>query len=81
VIDLAVEEDRLVLRVQDFGSVIESGRSSEPSGSIESVGVGIPGMRERLRQLGGRLDIVRDAAGTIVTASVPLPVACVEDES
>jgi PAS domain S-box-containing protein len=79
-IALAVEEDRLVLRVQDFGSVIDSGRSGESSGSIESVGVGIPGMRERLRQLGGRLDIVRDAAGTIVTATVPLPIACVEDE-
>jgi signal transduction histidine kinase len=35
------------------------------------VGVGLAGMRERLRELGGRVDIQSDAAGTVVTAVLP----------
>jgi len=29
-------------------------------------------MRQRLRQLGGRLDIITGASGTLVTAVIPL---------
>jgi signal transduction histidine kinase len=36
------------------------------------VGVGIAGMRERLRQLGGRLEIISGDKGTTVKATVPL---------
>ena len=36
------------------------------------LGVGIPGMRARIEQLGGELDIRGDAGGTVVTASIPL---------
>jgi signal transduction histidine kinase len=36
------------------------------------LGVGILGMRERLRQLGGRLKIKSSAQGTCVIAIVPL---------
>jgi CheY-like chemotaxis protein len=38
---------------------------------IASLGVGIPGMRERLRQLGGQLDVDFGRDGTRVTAVVP----------
>jgi signal transduction histidine kinase len=34
--------------------------------------VGIPGMRERLRQLGGRLHIQSGSRGTTLTAILPL---------
>ncbi len=36
------------------------------------VGVGIPGMRERVRQLGGRLEIESGAEGTVLRARLPL---------
>jgi PAS domain S-box-containing protein len=35
------------------------------------IGVGIQGMRERVRELGGRLEITSDKRGTTVTAVVP----------
>ncbi|HEX3406542.1 MAG TPA: hypothetical protein VHS81_04830, partial [Caulobacteraceae bacterium] len=38
-------------------------------------GVGITGMRSRVEQLGGWLDIASDRAGTVVSASIPLPEA------
>jgi signal transduction histidine kinase len=43
-------------------------------------GVGIRGMRERLRQLGGTLEIVpvRNGAGTIVTARLPITKTAVD---
>jgi PAS domain S-box-containing protein len=36
-------------------------------------GVGLRGMKERLRQLGGRLDIHSNKSGTCVIATLPLP--------
>ena len=35
-------------------------------------GVGIRGMRERLRQLGGHLEIKSNGEGTIVVAELPV---------
>lgn len=35
-------------------------------------GVGISGMRERVRQLGGLLSIHSDGSGTTITAEMPL---------
>jgi len=43
-----------------------------PAKRAETFGVGISGMRERLRQLGGRLEVSSDGAGTTVTAGLPL---------
>jgi CheY-like chemotaxis protein len=42
-----------------------------PIEGIASLGVGIPGMRERLRQLGGQLEVDFGRNGTRVFASVP----------
>jgi two-component system, NarL family, sensor kinase len=38
----------------------------------KSVGVGLSGMRIRLEQLGGKLDVTSDPGGTRVTACIPL---------
>jgi PAS domain S-box-containing protein len=54
--------------------VTDEGRGM-PSDEVERtarLGVGIAGMRERVRQLGGRLDISSGEAGTTVTAVLPL---------
>jgi PAS domain S-box-containing protein len=41
--------------------------------SSPRLGVGIPGMRERMAQLGGRLDIISGPTGTNVRATISLP--------
>jgi signal transduction histidine kinase len=42
------------------------------SDSLATLGVGIRGMRERVRQLGGQLEIFSSPQGTTVRASIPL---------
>jgi PAS domain S-box-containing protein len=70
-IELAVAPGEARLRVRDQGTGMsaDGGFTTDP----EAFGVGIPGMRERLRQLGGRLEIASGADGTAVCATVPLP--------
>jgi two-component system, NarL family, sensor kinase len=59
------------LEVADHGKGIEAGAVRAPIEGIASLGVGIPGMRERLRQLGGQLEVDFGGNGTRVFASVP----------
>jgi len=71
-IRLAQNDGRLVLEIADRGQwkirKPEKGSKAEP----ERLGVGIPGMRERIRQLGGNLEIKSGASGTTVRAVLPL---------
>ena len=62
--------ERIVLRVQDSGH----GMSAEVRGEskLASLGVGIPGMRERLGQHKGQLEVKTGRNGTRVTATIPL---------
>ncbi len=61
------------LEVQDTGRGVEL-KNGPGSGEKEpsKLGVGVAGMRERLRQLGGRLQFESDHRGTTVRASLPL---------
>ncbi|MGA9507413.1 MAG: MEDS domain-containing protein [Candidatus Sulfotelmatobacter sp.] len=58
--------DHVCVQVSDLGKGI-SHRSSRTAS-----GVGINGMRERLRQLGGVLNIHSSGSGTLVTADLPI---------
>jgi two-component system, NarL family, sensor kinase len=62
----------LRLEVVDHGKGIEAGTVRASIDGIASLGVGIPGMRERLRQLGGQLEVDFGRNGTRVLANVPL---------
>jgi PAS domain S-box-containing protein len=57
------------VEVRDQGKGMPSGED----GSHKKVGVGIQGMRERIKQFGGRFEIRSDKKGTVVAASVPVP--------
>ena len=65
--------DAVILEVADTGKGLPAG-TLEQSGRdwMGSLGVGLRGMSERLRQLGGTLDISSNGAGTRVRATVPL---------
>ena len=62
---------QVILRIRDEGRGM-SGTRPHQRGDWAFVGVGIPSMRERLRQNGGGLEIVSNQQGTTVIAAVPL---------
>jgi PAS domain S-box-containing protein len=70
-IHLHQESGSLTLQVSDTGHGITP-LSPEKGGGSARVGVGIAGIRERMRELGGRLEIHSDQCGTTVTASLPV---------
>jgi PAS domain S-box-containing protein len=61
----------VLLIIQDRGKAHHLDLPRNGDG-IESIGVGIAGMRHRLKQLGGELSVETDASGTTVTATVPV---------
>jgi two-component system, NarL family, sensor kinase len=62
----------IVLEIADRGSGIAGREKPIDTAGSESLGVGISGMRIRLRQLGGTLDISSTASGTRIRARVPI---------
>jgi two-component system, NarL family, sensor kinase len=64
--------DSVKLEIVDHGQGIQTGAVRTKVEGIASLGVGIPGMRERIRQFGGQLEVDFGRDGTRVTASVPL---------
>ncbi|MEO8073841.1 MAG: PAS domain-containing sensor histidine kinase [Acidobacteriota bacterium] len=68
-------ESEAVLEIRDEGDgIIKDSEHDEDVllGDIETLGVGIVGMRERLRQFGGELFIKSGPHGTVITARIPL---------
>ena len=71
-IQLTRDNGFVILEIKDDGHGFAKPTTADTTLPLPQLGVGISGMRERLRQLGGRLDIESNAAGTIVRAVVPL---------
>jgi two-component system NarL family sensor kinase len=63
----------VVLEVRDTGNGIAPERLDRLRGASADTGVGLAGMRERLLELNGRLEMESDASGTHMRAVVPLP--------
>jgi PAS domain S-box-containing protein len=78
-IRISYAEGGILVEVQDGGRGMSPQKRSEME-LTGKTGVGIRGMRERLRQLGGTLEIVpvRNGAGTIVTARLPITKTAVD---
>ena len=62
------EAAEVILEVADRGG----GLRLRGDGTVANAGVGLAGMRERMRQLGGRFEIESSGRGTIVRAIVPM---------
>jgi signal transduction histidine kinase len=72
------EQDHgLFVEVRDHGNGISAEKQLEINSSGRA-GVGFRGMRERLRQLGGALEIQSDKTGTMVRARLPLDLSAAD---
>jgi PAS domain S-box-containing protein len=76
-VDISLENtnENALLRVRDYGSGIPPERLGHGHHGSMQVGVGLAGMQERVRQLGGSLEICSSPAGTTISVSVPTTAA------
>jgi signal transduction histidine kinase len=67
--------DRIILRVRDFGRGIPTEKLEALRTNAEQNGIGLTGMKERVREQGGELEIRSDGGGTeiIVTLQIAQP--------
>jgi signal transduction histidine kinase len=68
---LAVLPDSMVLEVQDAGRGIAARDVARAAPASAVYGVGLAGMRERIRQMGGSFAVESTGAGTCIRAAVP----------
>jgi signal transduction histidine kinase len=71
-VSLLTEESQVILRVRDYGrgmppAVVQSLQEDGSGG-----GVGLAGMTERIREIGGKLEIRSSTVGTEIVARVPV---------
>ena len=71
-ISLTKESDQIVLVVEDEGRGLQDNLHISDGIGVAKLGVGIPGMRERMRLVGGRLDVSSNSHGTTLKGVVPL---------
>jgi two-component system, NarL family, sensor kinase len=65
--------DKVILQVRDYGKGISQELLENFRTKGTNSGVGLAGMRERLRELGGRLEIQSKVPGTLISVTMPLP--------
>ena len=68
-IRLMVDQNQVQLEMQDAGKGLPKPRSD---GYVAPLGVGITGMRERVKQLGGQMEMESGSHGTTVFVTLPL---------
>ena len=71
-IALTQTKGHIVLRVSDRGHGPMGTEGRRGFDDIATIGVGIAGMRQRLHQLGGRVEIRSNERGTRIIATVPI---------
>lgn len=71
-IALKLFPDNVTLEVRDYGKGIPRDLLQNFQARGTNFGVGLAGMRERLRELGGQLDIQSKAPGTLISVTLPL---------
>jgi signal transduction histidine kinase len=74
-VELSVAEGDVVLQVRDYGKGIAPDKLQHFRSNGTQVGVGLTGMRERVRELGGQFEIYSGGTGTEVFVTIPLRTA------
>jgi signal transduction histidine kinase len=65
----------VILQVRDYGKGMPREMLANFLSTGTEVGVGLAGMRERVREQGGRFDIQSDKNGTTITVTIPIVAA------
>lgn len=73
------DEDGIAIEIRDQGSGIPSEKLAEIQSGRS--GVGICGMRERLRKFHGNLNVESDSSGTTICVTIPLSKAAADEET
>ena len=71
-IDLVRDARTICLTVKDAGKGMGCGGRKQNGKAHVPTGVGIPSMEERVKQVGGRLQVESSGKGTTVSVNVPL---------
>jgi len=71
-ISLQQTKEGLTLTISDNGHGMDTQTLEKLRSEGAPLGVGVAGMKERLRQLGGQLEISSNRSGTVVSAALPL---------
>ena len=72
---LSISAGEATLRIRDYGKGIPPDLLRRFFAAGTHVGVGLAGMRERVREQGGHLDIESNGHGTILTVRIPAAIA------
>lgn len=80
-VTLREDPECVILEITDFGSGMIVSSNGAPHRGQPRLGVGIPGMRERMAQLGGSLEIDSSPAGTTVRAKILFSAPVLKDST
>ena len=72
-IRLTEDPDQIRMEIQDYGHGMPPEVLRHLGESVGKTGIGLAGMRERVRELGGAFNIRSDSHGTLLTIVLPLP--------
>jgi len=67
-----INEGEAQLEVKDYGKGIDPELLGRFNSNGTGTGIGLAGMRERLRELGGHLEVESNAQGTLIRAVIPV---------
>ncbi len=71
-IKVEADAEQVSIEIRDHGRGMPPYILQQIEGDGTKLGVGLAGMRERIHELGGSFEVVSDAQGTTVRATVPL---------
>ena len=72
-VSLQTARNQVILRVRDYGSGMPPSVAKSLREDGSGGGVGLAGMTERIREIGGTLEVNSSAVGTEIVARVPIP--------
>lgn len=75
-IRLKAQSNSVMLEIQDAGRGMAHAYDTETDANGPTLGVGLAGMRERIRQIGGTFSVESTGAGTRVRTTISIPSRC-----